>query len=184
MDQAKAGAFIARLRREAGLTQAQLGERVGVTNKTVSRWENGNYMPDLDTCLQLSELFGVTVNELLMGQRLSDGELRQTANQTLAEAMHRETFSLQERTRYWKTKWRREHWLLLVLLAAGWLALLAFVFFRLDGLGQWRPLAGGVVCLFGVCLYGWQNNRMMSYAEEKLYGGNPQRGKKGTDSSC
>ena len=41
MDQAKTGAFIAQLRKEAGWTQAQLGDRVGVTNKTVSRWENG-----------------------------------------------------------------------------------------------------------------------------------------------
>lgn len=62
MDQAKTGAFITQLRKEAGWTQAQLGDRVGVTNKTVSRWENGNYMPDLDTCLQLSELFGIPVN--------------------------------------------------------------------------------------------------------------------------
>lgn len=41
MDQKKIGAFIALLRRERGITQAELGERIGVTNKTVSRWENG-----------------------------------------------------------------------------------------------------------------------------------------------
>lgn len=123
MDQAKTGAFIAQLRKEAGFTQAQLGERVSVTNKTISRWENGNYMPDLDTCLQLSELFGVTVNELLLGQRLDDSQLQQTANQALTEAVRSEAFSLNERTAYWKRKWRRDHWQLLVLLVAGWLAL-------------------------------------------------------------
>ena len=170
MDQAKAGAFITQLRKEAGWTQAQLGEQVGVTNKTVSRWENGNYMPDLDSCLQLSELFGITVNELLMGQRLNDRQLRETAGQVLTEAVRSEMFSLQERTRYWKKKWRRDHWLLLILLAAGWLALLAFVFFRLNGLGQRKPLAGGLLCLLGVWAYGWQNNRMMGYVESKLYG--------------
>lgn len=83
MDQAKNRCFIAQLRKDAGLTQAQLGELVGVTNKTVSRWENGNYMPDLDTCLHLSDLFGITVNELLLGQRLNHSRLRQTANQAL-----------------------------------------------------------------------------------------------------
>lgn len=170
MDQAKTGAFIAQLRKEAGWTQAQLGDRVGVTNKTVSRWENGNYMPDLDTCLQLSELFGITVNELLLGRRLSDGQLRQTAAQVLTEAVHSEAFSLKERTRYWKRKWRREHALLLALLLLGWLGLLAAVFFLLRGLGEWRPLLGGLVCLLGVCAYGWQNNRMMAYVEGKLYG--------------
>lgn len=170
MDQAKAGVFIAQLRKDAGLTQAQLGERVGVTNKTVSRWENGNYMPDLDTCLQLSELFGVTVNELLLGQRLSDGELRQSANQVMAGAMHYEMFSVKERIQYWKTKWRRDHWLLLALLAAGWLLLLVWACFQLDGLGQWKPLAGSAVFLLGVCAYGWQNNRMMTYVEDRVFG--------------
>lgn len=48
MDQAKVGKFIAQLRKEQGLTQEALGERLGVTNKTVSRWENGNYMPDIE----------------------------------------------------------------------------------------------------------------------------------------
>ena len=174
MDQAKTGAFIAQLRKEAGFTQAQLGERVSVTNKTVSRWENGNYMPDLDTCLQLSELFGVTVNELLLGQRLDDSQLRQTANHALTEAVRSEAFSLNERTAYWKRKWRRDHWQLLVLLAAGWLALVAAGYFLLDRLGPWKPVAGSILFLLGVYAYGWQNNRMMAYVEDKLYGRTPK----------
>jgi transcriptional regulator with XRE-family HTH domain len=48
MDQVKSGAFIAQIRREKGWIQEELGERRGVTNKTVSRWENGNYMPIRD----------------------------------------------------------------------------------------------------------------------------------------
>ena len=48
MDQIKIGKFIAALRKEKGLTQEKLGEKLGVTNKTVSRWENGNYMPDVE----------------------------------------------------------------------------------------------------------------------------------------
>lgn len=47
MDSKKIGAFIAFNRKKKGMTQEQLGERLGVTNKTISRWENGNYMPDL-----------------------------------------------------------------------------------------------------------------------------------------
>ena len=47
MDQIKIGKFIAALRKDKGMTQEQLGEKLGVTNKTVSRWENGNYMPDV-----------------------------------------------------------------------------------------------------------------------------------------
>lgn len=50
MDQIKMGKFIAALRKEKGLTQEKLGEKLGVTNKTVSRWENGNYMPTWKCC--------------------------------------------------------------------------------------------------------------------------------------
>ena len=57
MDQMKIGRYIALLRRQAGLTQEKLGEKLGVTNKTISRWENGNYMPDIEMFLtELHEL--------------------------------------------------------------------------------------------------------------------------------
>ena len=55
MDQVKVGKFIAALRKEQGLTQEALGQRLGVTNKTVSRWENGNYMPDIELLIPLGE---------------------------------------------------------------------------------------------------------------------------------
>ena len=55
MDQIKIGKFIAALRKEKCLTQEQLGEKLGVTNKTISRWENGNYMPDVEMLSLLSK---------------------------------------------------------------------------------------------------------------------------------
>ena len=63
MDQIKIGRFIAALRKESGLTQEQLGEKLGVTNKTISRWENGNYMPDVE---MLSLLFYVVLYNRMM----------------------------------------------------------------------------------------------------------------------
>ena len=69
MDLLSIGNFIAQLRKQNGLTQEQLGEQIGVTNKTVSRWETGVYMPPADALMKMSELFGVTVNELLSGKR-------------------------------------------------------------------------------------------------------------------
>lgn len=62
--------FIAALRKEKGLTQEQLGEKLGVTNKTISRWENGNYTPDVEMLALLSKEFGVSINELISGERL------------------------------------------------------------------------------------------------------------------
>lgn len=64
MDQVKIGKFIAAPRKERGLTQEQLGERLGVTNKTVSRWETGSYMPPIDGFLELSRVLDISLNEL------------------------------------------------------------------------------------------------------------------------
>ena len=73
MDQIKTGKFIAYLRKQHNLTQEALGEKLGVTNKTVSRWENANYMPDIEMLQLLSKELNVSVNELLAGEFLSDG---------------------------------------------------------------------------------------------------------------
>ncbi len=72
MDLIKIGNFIAELRKKQKLTQEQLGEKLGVTNKTVSRWETGTYLPPAEALLAMSELFGVSINELLSGKRLSE----------------------------------------------------------------------------------------------------------------
>ena len=70
MDQVKIGRFIAQLRRERHLTQEALGEKLGVTNKTISRWENGNYMPDIEMLQLLGKEFSASINELLRGRGL------------------------------------------------------------------------------------------------------------------
>ena len=67
MDMQKVGKFLAELRKERNLTQDELGEQIGVTNKTVSRWENGNYLPPVEMLQILSKLFDVSINELLSG---------------------------------------------------------------------------------------------------------------------
>lgn len=176
MDQVKVGAFIQQLRKEQGLTQAQLGQKLGVTNKTVSRWECGNYMPDLDLCLLLSDTLGITVNELLMGQRLSDDSLRTTANHVLSEAVHNRMFSLSERTKYWKRKWLAEHGLSLAVCAALWavLTVLLLFFWQLSNMD--RVAGGAGMAVLGIVIYAYQHNRMMIYVENKLYGDQPAQG--------
>lgn len=68
MDTLKIGTYIAAKRKELGLTQKQLAEMLGVTDKTVSRWETGKYMPDMSLLIPLSEKLGISVFELLNGQ--------------------------------------------------------------------------------------------------------------------
>lgn len=69
MNQIKIGCFLKNLRKEKGITQEQLAEAFSVSNRTVSRWENGNNMPDLDILVGLSDYFGVELRELLDGDR-------------------------------------------------------------------------------------------------------------------
>lgn len=87
MDQRQIGKFIAELRNEKGMTQSELGEKIGVTNKTVSRWENGNYMPDISVITMLCVELGVSANELLCAQRLKDSEFKIKADENLMETL-------------------------------------------------------------------------------------------------
>ena len=83
MDLDKIGKFIALNRKNKGLTQEQLAEKLGVTNKTVSRWETGKYMPDLSLLKPLSEELGITLNELLSGEKLEEEKIIEIAEKSL-----------------------------------------------------------------------------------------------------
>ena len=68
MDQIKIGKFIAERRRLKNLTQAQLAERLNITDRAVSKWENGRSLPDSSIMLELCEMLEITVNDLLSGE--------------------------------------------------------------------------------------------------------------------
>lgn len=81
MDQTKIGRFFKELRREKGLTQEQLAERLDVSRRTVSRWETGSNLPDLDILIEMADYYEVELRELLDGERRSekmDKELEET----------------------------------------------------------------------------------------------------------
>ena len=75
MNQKKMGAFIKTLRKENNLTQEQLAEALGVSNRTISRWETGNNIPDLDMLIILADYFEVEIKELIEGERLKEKEI-------------------------------------------------------------------------------------------------------------
>ena len=122
MNQIIIGKFIAELRHEQNMTQEALGEKIGVTNKTVSRWENGNYMPDIETLQMLSKEFEVSINELLSGRRLDRSSYIQKAEENIVEMLKESRFSLNEKIAFWKRKWVREHIVYLILIFAAPLA--------------------------------------------------------------
>ena len=71
MNQERIGKFIAECRKNKGLTQSELSEQLGVTDRSVSNWENGKNMPDLSLFKPLCEILNITINELLSGERLN-----------------------------------------------------------------------------------------------------------------
>ena len=71
MNNYKIGSFITKKRKELGLKQYELAEKLNVTDKTISRWETGNYMPDLTILITLSEILNTSVFELLLGEEIS-----------------------------------------------------------------------------------------------------------------
>ena len=69
MDQKKTGSFLRELRKEKQLTQEQLAERFGVTNRSVSRWETGSNMPDLSILVELADFYDVDIRDIIDGER-------------------------------------------------------------------------------------------------------------------
>ena len=163
MDQIKVGRFISELRRERGLTQEQLGELVGVTNKTVSRWETGTYMPPIEALEALSKEFGITINEIIAGEHLSGDGFRAKAEENIVNAWQDSSFMLFERQKYFKRLWLKNHAFLRSLHIAACIILILlgkrFENYWLMGLG------GGMVFVGQIIVY----NRMMSYAERKAF---------------
>ncbi len=117
MDQQKIGQFIAERRRERGLTQAQLAEALGVTDKSVSKWERGVCLPDASNYQPLCEALGMTISEFFAGERIAS-----PADPAIAEAA---AVSLAETSDARRRKYRR---IIAALIAAGILLLAGLIF--------------------------------------------------------
>ncbi len=102
MDQVKIGKFIAECRKKENLTQAQLAEKFGITDKAVSKWERGVAMPDSSIMLELSKVLNISVNELLSGEKIIM-ESRDQQNQKLLLDMAKE-LETKNKT-IWMTMW-------------------------------------------------------------------------------
>jgi transcriptional regulator with XRE-family HTH domain len=78
MDQIKVGAFLKDLRKEKGITQEQLAEELGVSGRTISRWETGKNMPDISLLVEIAEFFDVSIPEIIKGERKSENMKEET----------------------------------------------------------------------------------------------------------
>ena len=169
MDLIQIGKFIAQLRKEKGLTQEQFGEKVGVTNKTVSRWETGTYLPPADVLLIMSDLFGVSINELLSGKRLSDEEYKQAAENNLTQTIRDSSFTLKDKLEFYKKKWLKEHIAIMVFVG------ICIVGVFVAGFVLRNSLLGYIAVLMLVLAHGWRNNAMMAFVEKHAYDGSGRK---------
>jgi transcriptional regulator with XRE-family HTH domain len=86
MNQEMIGKFISSCRKDKGLTQMQLAEKLNISNRAVSKWETGKSLPDANNMLELCEILGITVNELLSGERITTmEEYQKKAEQNMVE---------------------------------------------------------------------------------------------------
>lgn len=120
-------------------------------------------MPDIEMLQLLSREFGVSINELLSGEYLSDEEFRKKADENVIAISKSSAFSFEERKAYFKKKWRKEHISLFVILGMIWVASLVLPLL-IDR--PWMISFSGLIALME---YGYQNNRMMAYVEKQLY---------------
>ena len=89
MNQIKIGKFIASCRKEQGMTQANLAEKLGITDRAVSKWENGKSMPDSGIMLELCELLEINVNELLSGEKIFMNNYEEKTEENLRQVLNR-----------------------------------------------------------------------------------------------
>ena len=138
MDQIKIGRFIAECRKKANLTQMQLAEKLSITDKAVSKWERGVAMPDTSIMLALCDILGISVNELLSGEKINMENNNQKNEQLLLD-MAKE---LEKKNKtVWSSMW--------AIMIVSMTALLAGIFVArfLIPEGVWQ-----LVTILGVCV--------------------------------
>ena len=98
MDGIKIGKFIATCRKDKNITQEQLGERLGVTNKSVSKWENGKCLPDASLYEPLCMVLGISINELFAGQRIKEEDYKRIADKNLMQMLKYKLYCLSDKS--------------------------------------------------------------------------------------
>ena len=146
MDQLKIGKFIAECRKQKGLTQLQLSEKLGITDKAISKWERGISMPDASIMLEVCGILGISVNELLSGEKINMENNDQKNEQLLLDMA-------KELERKNKTIWNAM-WVIMTVSLIGLIGGLALIAFFIPE-GPWMLVAILALCaLFLIpCFY-------------------------------
>ena len=146
MDQIKIGKFISACRKQVNLTQLQLADKLGITDKAISKWERGIAMPDTSIMLQLCDILGISVNELLSGEKINM-ENNEQKNEQLLLDMAKE---LEKKT---KTIWHSMWAIMIVSMTALFAGILLAAFLIPEGVWQLVTILGVCVVFLAPCFY-------------------------------
>ncbi|MBR2745745.1 MAG: helix-turn-helix domain-containing protein [Erysipelotrichaceae bacterium] len=146
MDMMKIGKNLQELRKEKGMTQEQLAEHFNVARRTVSRWETGSNMPDLDILIEMADFYDVDLRELLDGER-TEQKMEKELNETVLKVAE---YSNEEKTRFIT----RLHWMFV----AGLIGFIVFAVISMLGLEDTAPYEAiasfGLGIAFGMVIIG------------------------------
>ena len=146
MNQIKIGEFISSQRKMKNLTQAALAEKLGITDRAVSKWERGKGLPDVSLMLDLCEIFGITVNELLSGEEISMENSNQKNEQLLLD-MAKELE--QKNKTIWSSMWA----IMIVSMTALFAGIVISAFLIPEGVWQLVTILGICVVFLVPCFY-------------------------------
>jgi transcriptional regulator with XRE-family HTH domain len=146
MDMIAIGKNLQELRKEKGMTQEQLAEHFNVARRTVSRWETGSNMPDLDILIEMADFYDVDLRELLDGER-TEQKMEKELNETVLKVAE---YSNEEKTRFIT----RLHWMFV----AGLIGFIVFAVISMLGLEDTAPYEAiasfGLGIAFGMVIIG------------------------------
>ncbi len=146
MDQIKIGRFIAERRKKANLTQMQLAEKLGITDKAISKWERGMAMPDSSIMLELCGILGISVNELLSGEKTNMENNNQKNEQLLLDMA-------KELERKNKTIWTAMWIIMSVSMTALFACIFISAFLIPEGVWQIVSILGACILFLIPCFY-------------------------------
>lgn len=103
MEQEKIGKFILQLRKEKGMTQKELAEKIGVTDRAISKWENGRGMPELSLMKTLCDELGISVNELLSGEKIEKEDYQEKLEENILNTIEYTSKKVERKTRVFQS---------------------------------------------------------------------------------
>ncbi len=162
MNQEKIGKLIAECRKEKKMTQVELAEKLRVTDKSVSKWENGKCLPDVSLYKDLCNLLGITLNEFFVGEKIEEDKFKEQADKNLFDALENSSFTLKEKIKYYSNKWDKEHFFELTIEMIIIVGFIIYGFIKDNGI-QFIFIILGFTC--GI----WETNRKKAYIERNAY---------------